>query len=414
VLNLGRVNLDAWQALAERSGVPDGPLDSGYLPQAVQLRADELRSGSRYLSRMEATLTRQGSAAEPWWKARLKADQLAGDIEYRPPLGSAQAGRVMARLQRLSVPQSELASVEALFSQPPASVPALDIVVDDFEMRGRKLGRLQVLAVNRQLPGRAGQREWQLDKLDLDLPEAQLRATGRWAGAGARRMALDFKLALADSGAFLERLGAGKALRGGEGQLQGQLSWAGSPLMLDYPSLEGRLRLDVDAGQFLHAEPGTARLLGVLSLQALPRRLSLDFRDLFQEGFAFDHIEGEVVVARGVATTTDLQMQGAQATVMTQGSADLRHETQDLRVLIVPKFDATGAALATMAINPAIGLGTLFAQWALREPLIAAGTSELHITGPWADPQVQRIERKPDAPTAPPGTADRHETRPPG
>jgi uncharacterized protein YhdP len=29
-------------------------------------------------------------------------------------------------------------------------------------------------------------------------------------------------------------------------------------------------------------------LLGVLSLQSLPRRLTLDFRDVFSEGFAFD------------------------------------------------------------------------------------------------------------------------------
>jgi uncharacterized protein YhdP len=207
-------------------------------------------------------------------------------------------------------------------------------------------------------------------------------------------MTLDFGLDLADSGAFLERLGAGQAMRGGKGRLGGQLSWAGSPLTLDYPSMEGRLRLDVDAGQFLHASPGGARLLGVLSLQALQRRLTLDFRDLFQEGFAFDSIAGDVVVAQGVARTDDLRMRGVQATVLMQGSADLQRETQDLRVLIVPNFDATTAALATMAINPAIGLGTLFAQWALREPLQAAGTSELHITGSWADPQVQQVDRR--------------------
>jgi uncharacterized protein YhdP len=246
------------------------------------------------------------------------------------------------------------------------------------------------------------------------MPEAKLRASGRWAAGGSRRMALDFKLALADSGSFLERLGVGKALRGGRGELQGQLSWAGSPLTLDYPSLEGKLRLDIDAGQFLHADPGTARLLGVLSLQSLPRRLSLDFRDLFQEGFAFDGIDGDVAVARGVATTDDLRMHGAQATVLMQGSADLQHETQDMRVLIVPKFDASGAALATMAINPALGLGTLLAQWALREPLIAAGTSELHVTGPWADPQVRRVERKPEAPAPGRGAAEPTEKRPPG
>ncbi len=415
-LNLGRVDLDAWQALAERSGAPAEPAAGGYLPQTLQLQADELRSGTRFLSHVQATLSSEGPASEPWWKASLQADQLAGDIEYRPPRGNAQAGRVMARLQRLSVPQSEVSSVEALLSQPPASVPALDIAVDDFELRGRKLGRLQVLAVNRLLPGRAGQREWQLDKLDLTVPEAQFHASGRWLAGGTRRMALDFKLALDDSGAFLERLGAGQAMRGGKGVMQGQLSWAGSPLTLDYPSMEGQLRLDVDAGQFLHADPGSARLLGVLSLQSLPRRLSLDFRDLFQEGFAFDSVEGDVKVARGVAQTSDMRMRGAQATVLMQGSADLLHETQDLRVLIVPNFDATGAALATMVINPAIGLGTLFAQWMLREPLIAAGTSELHITGSWADPQVQRVDRKAETPASAPasGAVKPNDKRPPG
>lgn len=409
-LNLGRVDLDAWQALAERSGAGTEPAVDGYLPQLIQLRADELRSGGHRLSRVTGTLSSRGAGAEAWWKASLQAEQLAGDIEYRPARGAAQAGRVTARLQRLSVPQSEVSAVEGLLSQPPASVPALDIVVDDFELRGRKLGRLQVLAVNRLLPGRAGLREWQLDKLDLDVPEAQFRGRGRWVATGARRMVLDFRLTLADSGAFLQRLGTGEALRGGQGEVQGRLSWVGSPLGFDYPSLEGQLKLNVGAGQFLHANPGGARLLGVLSLQSLPRRLSLDFRDLFQEGFAFDSIEGEVSVARGVAQTSELQMRGAQATVLMQGSADLRRETQDLRVLVVPNFDASGAALATMVINPAIGLGTLLAQWALREPLIAAGTSELHITGSWAEPQVQRIA----GPVSPPAPAGSGERRPPG
>lgn len=293
--------------------------------------------------------------------------------------------------------------VESLFDKPPASVPALDIVADEFDLRGRKLGRLQVSAVNRRLPGAAGPNEWQLDRLELVSPEAQLQASGRWAATGARRMSMDFKLGLNDSGAFAERLGAGQALRGGKGQLSGQLSWAGSPLTLDYPSLDGQLRLDVGAGQFLNADPGTARLLGVLSLQALPRRLSLDFRDLFQQGFAFDKIEGDVKVSGGIARTDNLRMRGVQATVLMQGSADLQRETQDLSVWVVPNFDASGAALATMVINPAIGLGALFAQWALREPLIAANTSEWQVTGSWADPDVRRIERAADAP--PPGAS---------
>jgi len=152
-------------------------------------------------------------------------------------------------------------------------------------------------------------------------------------------------------------------------------------------------RLDIDAGRFQYADSGGARLLGVLSLRSLRRRLTLDFSDLSESGFAFDSVDGKVQLARGVADTRDLRMQGQQATVMMQGSADLQRETQDLHVLVVPNFDASGAALATMAINPLIGLGTLFAQWALREPLAAAAAREFHITGSWADPKVQAVQR---------------------
>ena len=394
-LKLGRVDVDAWQAVLQRM-VPQGEVAQaagGYLPRRIALRADELIVGGKSLNRVVADIRQSGTADQGAWQARVQSEQLVGDVEYRSPSRAESGGGVRARLQRLSLPQSAVAQVEQLLGEPPPQVPALDIVAEDFELRGRKLGRLQVQAVNRQLPGRAGAREWQLDTLKLDTPEAKLQASGRWQGAGLRRMALDFKLDLSDSGAFIQRMGGGAALRGGKGALSGQLSWAGSPLSLDYPSLEGALTLDIDGGQFMNADPGSARLIGVLGLQSLARRMSFDFRDLFEEGFAFDSITGTVQVARGVADTRDLRMQGLQATVLMQGSANLQRETQDLRVLVVPNFDASGAALATLAINPAIGLGALFAQWALREPLMAAATREFHITGSWAEPQVQTVER---------------------
>jgi uncharacterized protein YhdP len=30
----------------------------------------------------------------------------------------------------------------------------------------------------------------------------------------------------------------------------------------------------------------------------------------------------------------------------------------------------------------------------LRKPLTQAGTREFHVTGPWADPKIDRVERK--------------------
>src|SRR5207237_6083551 len=122
--------------------------------------------------------------------------------------------------------------------------------------------------------------------------------------------------------------------------------------------------------------------------------LLLDFRDVFQEGFAFDNIAGELKLSDGVAGIHNLRMRSVQAAVLMEGKADIERETQDLRVFVVPEINAGTASLAYAAINPAIGLGTFVAQWLLRRPLIAANTHEFHVTGSWDEPKVERIERK--------------------
>ena len=403
--SLPLVSLDAWEPVYAKvidadSEPGDAADDPGYGPERIALRAKELITGGRRVTGVVAGLSKDKSQ----WKVNLDADQLNGYIEYRSPgrgvtaaAGGAGSGRIYARLSRLTLPKSDVDLVESLLNEPPTSAPALDVVIDDFELRGKRLGRLELMAVNR--PGDDPRvREWQLSKFTLSTPEAQLGATGTWSarGAAARRAEMDFKLELRDSGAFLERLGMGKAVRGGKGVLAGQVAWLGSPLTLDFASMSGQVKVNVEAGQFLKADPGAARLLGVLSLQALPRRLLFDFRDVFEEGFAFDSFSGDLRIAQGVAHTTNLRMRGVQAVVLMEGQADIGRETQDLRVVVVPEINAGTASLAYAVINPAIGLGTFLAQLFLRRPLSEAGTRQFHVSGPWGDPQVEAIVRKND------------------
>lgn len=407
-IEVGTLNLDAWQsALARLLPAGAAGADPGYMPRAVALRAQELVAGARRVTRLNLDLNHWRRDGDQGWRADLSADQLAGLIDYREPRSSAGAGRIFARLSRLSLPRADADSVEHLLDQaPPTTVPALDIVVDDFELRGKKLGQLEIEAVNRGAAAGDAAREWRLNRLALRTPEAVFTASGQWSAASPaarRRMTLDFELDLEDSGAFLERLGHGEALRGGKGKLQGQLAWSGSPLALDTRSLDGAMNLSLEEGQFLKADAGAARLLGVLSLQALPRRLMLDFRDVFEEGFAFDQVSGDVRLAAGVASTSNLRMRGVQAAVLMEGRADIGRETQDLRVFVIPEINAGTASLAYAAINPALGLGTFVAQWLLRRPLIAAGTREFRVTGTWDDPKIEPVERKVGA--AVPGVA---------
>jgi uncharacterized protein YhdP len=310
-------------------------------------------------------------------------------------------------LTRLNLPPSSVADVEGLLEAPPLNLPSLDIVVDQLELRGKKLGRIEIEAVNTD-PARSRVRsapEWQLNKFNITVPEATFQSTGRWStaldSANQRRTEINFKMDVSDAGALLTRLGTPNALRGGSGQMEGQVRWQGSPLALHYPSMSGQLGIKMGRGQFLKADAGAAKLLGVLSLQALPRRLLLDFRDVFYEGFAFDSARGDVTIAQGIATTRNLQIKGVNALVQLDGSADIAQETQKLRVVILPALDAgTASLVAGIAVNPVVGLTAFLAQLFLQNPLAKASTQEFLIDGSWAEPRVTKVNTTPDKPAS--------------
>lgn len=390
-----------------------------YLPSTVNLRVRELGWGSQVLHKLAVNGSRTGRV----WRAQVDATEFSGQIEYRqasvPDLvaDSANTGRLYARLSRLTLGSSQAQDVENLLDEQPASIPALDVVVDDFELLGKKLGRLEVEAVNQtSVVQREPLREWRLKRLNLSMPAAVLNASGTWRlqpgtagstsmsapGAASsstsrdrRRTALDFKLDINDSGEVLARFGMKDVIRQGRGKIEGQIEWQGSPISLDYPSLGGSFNVNLEKGEFLKADPGIAKLLGVLSLQSLPRRLMLDFRDVFAEGFPFDFVRGDVVIAKGIARTNNLQMKGVTAAVLMDGSTDIAKETQSIKVVVVPELNAGSASLITATINPLVGLYSFLAQLVLRQPLIAASTQELYIDGTWLEPRVTKVERRP-------------------
>jgi uncharacterized protein YhdP len=158
--------------------------------------------------------------------------------------------------------------------------------------------------------------------------------------------------------------------------------------------LGGSFNINVETGQFLKSEPGIAKLLGVLSLQSLPRRLVGDFRDVFSEGFAFDFLRGDVTIAQGIASTNNLQMKGVVATALMEGRADIAKETQNIKVVVVPELNAGSASLLASYINPVWGIGSFLAQLILRRPLLDAITKEFLVDGTWVDPHVTEVEHK--------------------
>jgi uncharacterized protein YhdP len=311
------------------------------------------------------------------WEADVAAKELAGHITWHPE----GQGKVTARLKHFIVPESApgTEAAEALSRE----MPALDVVTDSFTLRDMALGRLELVAVNQE-----GQ-DWRIEKLVLANEDGTLTAKGVWHSWQDRpSVNVDVNLELNDVGRYLDRIGFPGTMRRGTATLKGKLGWSGSPSSVDYPTLSGNLSLTAAKGQFLKAEPGAAKLLGILSLQSWA---TFDFRDLFAKGFAFDNISSTATIANGVLTTQDFHMKGSSAQVSMSGTLDLARETQTLRVRVVPALGDAAAWIPAIMINPVWGPVALLLQRILKDPLGQILAFEYNVRGSWAEPQLERV-----------------------
>ncbi|PIV91698.1 MAG: TIGR02099 family protein, partial [Gallionellales bacterium CG17_big_fil_post_rev_8_21_14_2_50_54_146] len=206
---------------------------------------------------------------------------------------------------------------------------------------------------------------------------------------------INLLLEISNAGKILARSGYPDTVKNGSGKLAAKLSWDGQPDAFSYAALNGTLKLDTGKGQFLKMDPGMGKLLSILSLQALPKRITLDFTDVFSEGFEFDNINGNATLKRGMMQTQDLHIDGSSAKVTMKGRVNLNDETQDLRVEILPTLGQSVSLLSAFAAGPAVGLGALVINKVLGNPLDKLMSFEYNISGTWGDPKVVKVGEKP-------------------
>ncbi|MBT0962517.1 YhdP family protein [Denitromonas iodatirespirans] len=371
------VDVDAWRAVSSMSSEAGGALPI----ERVVLDTPRLTVAGTDLHAVRA----EARQDKDRWRVKLRAKEAAGEIDWQ----QGGEGAVHARFSHLLLKKGEAEAEGAADLEPLESLPALDVVIERFGLRDLELGRLEVTAFNR-----GGL--WHLNQLKLASADGVLTGSGQWWPQAPARTELDFSLDSTDTGALLKRLGHAEAVQGGSAKLAGKVAWQGAPTDLNVATMKGMLTLNAENGQFRKLEPGVGRLLGVLSLQSLPRRITLDFRDVFSEGFAFDSISGSIDVDQGVLRTDSLEIRGPSAKVFMRGSANVKNETQDLNVNVQPTLSesvAVGAALG--AVNPVAGVVTYLVQKALKDPVEKAFAFEYHVTGTWSDPVVTRIEAAP-------------------
>ncbi|MEC5385936.1 YhdP family protein [Uliginosibacterium sp. H3] len=349
------------------------------------LQANEVLVRGHRFTRVIARVVQQGER----WVLRLEGPDIAGDINWTGQTASGQAARLGARLSVLKLhplPAKPLPPGTPTVSSRDSDekLPTLDITAEQFELRDMKLGKLSLHSEDQ-----AG--HWHLSELRIESPDAVITGEGdsRALAGGGKQTEVKLDVTSENVGGFLGRLGYADAVLRGKATLKGQLVWNAAVSSFDYSSLNGELRMNVTDGQFNKLEPGAARLLGILSLQSLPRRITLDFRDVFSEGFAFDSIRGDIHIEQGVMKTDDLQVRGPAARVYIKGSTDIARETHALRLTVQPTL-SEGIALGVTMVNPVFGVATYLAQKVLQDPFEKIFSFEYAVTGSWNDPKIEK------------------------
>jgi len=395
--NLPELDLDAWLALYGKEKLRlSGGEDTASSVPALMMNGVDLDVGAfvamgRVMHDFHVTAQRAGAD----WQLAMKGPEVEGKATWRGPSAELPNGRMMARLTRFVRPgPGELHPVRTE-PEPTSSAanpwPELDIVSDTFISKGRDLGKLELVA-------KPAGSDWRIERLALANDDGRIDADGWWRVRGERQQTqFDVAIDVADAGGYLARFGTAGAVRNAPTGITGQLQWTGAPNDFDYPTLSGKFNLKSGAGQFLKIDPGIGKLLGVLSLQALPRRITLDFRDVFSEGFAFDDINGDFVIDNGQMHTDNLKLAGPAAGVAIKGDIDLARETQTLTVRVQPALSSSvsaGAAVLFIAnplVGAAVGAGALLAQKFLNNPIDQMFSYDYRVTGSWADPVVERV-----------------------
>jgi len=378
-LNVPVFDVDVWKNFlggavpnGNGSGAAPAPAANGGLG-VVQLKTPKLRLFGRDYGNVEASLR----ARDNGWLIGINTRDASGEVLWR----GQGAGWVEGNFKRLVVhPAAEAEGGTASLVN---SLPGMNLSVDDFSIGDKALGKLELKARNTQ-------GAWQLDTLNLQNPDGALKGKAVWVNSGTHESRLGFELTARDVGKLLDRFGYIDTVRRGTAKLSGELQWNGPLTAIDYPSLTGQFWVNAEKGQFNKLEPGVGKLLGLISLQSLPRRLTLDFRDIFSSGLAFDSIEGKLAVTKGIMRTSEpLRIKGPAAWIDMEGEADLKNETQDIQVVVRPEL-GNAAAIGMALVNPVAGAATLLAGTVIQNPLNRLFAYRYHVTGSWSDPQVNK------------------------
>lgn len=325
-------------------------------------------------------------AQERAWRVDVTAPQAAGRVQV--PYSFASGDILTADMERLVLPastDSAAAGEEKTDTTDPRRLPALRAQVRNFAVADHGLGELQ-LQLSRVPQG------VHIDKAEVRGSSYEGEASGDWLWTPAGQLTtLDVLIASSDVRDTLTAFNYSPFMQAKHAEVKGKLSWPGGLNAKWLTQATGRLTIQADQGQLLKLEPGAGRVLGLFSLSALPRRLSLDFTDLTGEGLTFDTIRGDFDLHDGNAYTSNLLVSGPATEIGLAGRTGLEAHDYDQTAVVTGKLGASLPVAGALAGGPAVAAAVLLFSRIFKEPLKGVTRGYYRITGSWEEPVVERV-----------------------
>lgn len=244
-----------------------------------------------------------------------------------------------------------------------SQIKLVDVPALDFHADNPQLGAIKFNSIAFKL--RPNQQSVQIQQLQLTHPDFQVAASGIWSNAGT---SLNGQLTTTQLGKTLVDLDLSNFMDAANTKLSFNLSWPLTPWQINMLGARGSIKISAQNGTFKKiskaGETGLdfGRLLGLLSLENLPNRLSTHFNDVTQKGFQFDTFKGTLqLTARGIKTQ-NLLIKGPIADANINGCIKLTDNQYQLAVAITPHLTSSFPVIAAIAGGPVIGAVTYLAN----------------------------------------------------
>lgn len=382
--NLETLNLDPWlDWIAKHDyALANTDLTTAFMPDLIDVSLETVIVNQQIFNSVAIVAQQQPVS----WQIQLASEEMKGRI-YLPFDEDTPANLDFDFVYiTLSDTQSdpENSAVER------ALWPGFQLTIDDLTIDEMKLGRFEATAI--QQPN-----HWHLTSATLQSPVLKASASAQWRRlSGGDQSTVNLSVESGDLAGLLIDLGYLPAMEANRAQVEADLRWPGEPFAFSRQSLQGDMQIDIGSGQMKEVDPGAAgRIFGLLSFAAIPRRLALDFSDLFGGGFGFSSIKGRFAFADGIARTQDLTLRGDSALIEVSGPINLVEESYNQVVKVTPSVSSTLPLAGAVAGGPiGLGVGTAIfladriAGKLFNREIVNLISYRYRLTGPWRAPEM--------------------------